>query len=112
MSKDAKSSGCLGVFFKTFIVGLLLIGGSAIGLIALGVRFLSWNVESFTRLDGWSSYPAMIAIGVILCSLFVAFAVASFIGFASAFLGKGSSKSRSSASSSRVRQYSQRKTTV
>lgn len=111
MSEKSGKPGCLGIFLKTLIVSLFLLGGAAAGFVALGIRFFNWNIENWTQLSSWSSYPVMVGIGVVSCSLLAAFTVATFISLASAFLGKGRAKSHSS-SISRARPQSQRKTTI
>ncbi len=113
MSQVKKGSSCLGLFVKSWILSALALSALSAAGIAAGVRFFGWNSATWTQIDGWTSYPALILMGVGALSTMAAFAVAAFIGAASAFLGRGGGRSeRSSSRPKASRPQSQRKTTV
>jgi hypothetical protein len=114
MSKSTrKNSSCLGLFVKSWLLSALLLGGAVAGTVGLGIKLLGWNAQSWTDFSAWTSPSVLALLGVATLSTLIAFAVASFIGLASAFLSKGSKSSASgSTRPAAPRPQSRRKTTV
>lgn len=112
MSEVKKGSSCLGLFVKSWILTALALSALMAAGVAAGVRFLGWNSATWSAIDGWTSYPALTLMGIGLLSTAVAFAVAAFIGVASAFLSRGGKRSERTSARVKSRPQSQRKTTV
>lgn len=113
MGKKEKSSSCFGLFVKSWLLSFLALGSMTAGLVALGIRYVGWNAQHWQDFSAWNSYPVLALLGIGLASTGLAFAVAGFIGVASAFLGGGKSKAASSSGTrSKPRPQSNRKTTI
>lgn len=112
MSESKKGPSCFGLFVKSWILSALALSGMTAAGVGCGVKFMGWNAATWTQIDGWTSYPSIALLCIAALSTALAFAVAAFIGVASAFLSGGKGRSKTAPSRSKPRPQSQRKTTV
>ena len=110
-ASEKKGPSCFGLFVKSWILSALTMASLSAAMVGLGIRYLGWSSQSWSDFSAWSSYPVIALITISVLSTGMAFAVAAFIGMASAFLGKGG-KSKASPAKAKVRPQSSRKTTV
>lgn len=103
---------CLGLFVKSWVASVLALSLMLAAGVGLGIRYFGWSAQSWSDFSTWTSYPVLACIGVGLVASATAFAVAAFIGLASAFLGKGGKGGGSSSKRLPSRPQSSRKTTV
>lgn len=110
-ASEKKGSSCFGLFVKSWILSALAMAAMSAAVVGLGIHYFGWSSQSWSDFSAWNTYPMIAMITISVLSTGVAFAVAAFIGVASAFLSKGG-KSKASSAKPKARPQSSRKTTV
>ncbi len=108
MAKDKKPSSCLGLFLKSSIAVGVALSLLTVGTVALGVKFMDWELAHWTTVSGWNSYPMLALFAIFGLAFVTGLGVAAFVGAAKAFLRAG----RETKPASRARPQSHRKTTI
>lgn len=109
---NKKSSSCLGLFMRGFVLTALLLTNLSIAGVIVAVKFLGADYATWTDLSSFSSYPSLILFAVLGISL----GVGAFTGIAGAFVsmifGKKKEASGTPTARAKTKPQSNRRTTV
>jgi hypothetical protein len=113
MAKEKKSTSCLGLFMRGFIITSLVLANLGVAGVMVAVKFLDADYATWTDFGSYSSYPWMMIFGILGIGAGIGLLM-GLVGAAVslAFGGDKKSKKGSKRSSSRARPQSNRKTTI
>jgi hypothetical protein len=112
MAKEKKSTSCLGLFMRGFILTTLVLANLGVIAIMVAIKFMGADYATWTDFSHYSSYPWLMIFGIAAVGLGIGLLMGLVGAAVSVAFGGDKKGAKAKRSPARAKPQSNRKTTI